>query len=179
MGCSIHSFAEKRNKETNKWEMVGDVFTLSDYYKKHMKKEKNSHPFYRQSYSTLAFLADVRNYNHCEPLVEPKGIPKDVCETIRSEWENWFGDGHSASFLTAKELLEFDYDKEFWNRRISRTTIMPDGIKFTDGASTANEGEGAIISYRENLDEMFFIHLEELKSLGEPDDVRIVFWFDN
>ena len=56
---------------------------------------------------------------------------------------------------------------------------MPNGGKFTDGAAIAEEGEGTVITYRENLGEMFFTHLEELKALGEPEDVRIVFWFDN
>jgi hypothetical protein len=75
---------------------------------------------------------------------------------------------HSHSYLTLRELIEFDYDKTFWNRRITFT-----------GASLAKEGEGTIISYRENLGEFFFTHLEELKQLGDLDDVRIVFWFDN
>jgi len=162
MGCDIHSFAEKRNKQTNKWEKV-----------------KGKHPFNWRNYSVFAFLAGVRNYDHCEPLAEPKGIPKDVCEEIRIEYEGWEYDAHSASYFTAKELSDFDYEKKFWNRRISRTFVMANGLKFTDGAATAGEGEGMVITYRENLKESFFTDLEELKSLGEPEDVRIVFWFDN
>ena len=175
MGCDIHSFAERRNKETNKWEKVGDAFTLDSYVKERMKKDKGEHPFVRRSYSLFAFLADVRNYDHCEPLAEPKGIPKDVCEEIRSEWEMWEGNGHSASHFTAKELSDFDYEKTFWNRRVTKRTAP----NCWNGASLAEEGEGKVLTYRENLGEMFFTHLEELKALGEPEDVRIVFWFDN
>ena len=175
MGCDIHSFAERRNKETNKWEKVEDAFTLDSYDKERMKKDKGEHPFDWRSYSLFAFLADVRNYDHCEPLAEPKGIPKDVCEEIRSEWEMWEGDGHSASHFTAKELSDFDYEKTFWNRRVTKQTAP----NCWNGASLAEEGEGTVLTYRENLGEMFFTHLEELKALGEPEDVRIVFWFDN
>ena len=175
MGCDIHSFAERRNKETNKWEKVEDAFTLDSYDKELMKKDKDEHPFDWHSYSLFAFLADVRNYDHCEPLAEPKGIPKDVCEEIRSEWERWEGDGHSASFFTAKELSDFDYEKTFWNRRVTKQTAP----NCFNGASLAEEGEGTVLTYRENLGEMFFTHLEELKALGEPEDVRIVFWFDS
>ncbi len=175
MGCDIHSFAEKRNKETNKWEKVGDAFTLDSYDKKRMKKDKGENPFNWRSYSMFAFLADVRNYDHCEPLAEPKGMPEDVCEEIRSEWDSWRGDGYSESYLTAKELLDFDYEKTFWNRRVTKQT----GPNSWNGAALAEEGEGKVMTYRDNLDGMFFIHLEELKALGEPEDVRIVFWFDN
>lgn len=161
MGCDIHSFAEKRNKQTNKWEKVEDVFSLDKYDKERLKKDKGKNPFNWRSYSMFAFLAGVRNYNHYEPLSEPKGLPDDISDEVKEEYgEGW--DYHSASFLTAKELLDFDYDKTFWN-----------------GASLAEEGEGKVLTYRENLGEWFFTHLNELKELGEPEDVRIVFWFDN
>lgn len=180
MGCDIHSFAEKRNKETGKWEKVNDAFTLDSYDKAIMKKNKGSHPFDWRSYSVFAFLAGVRNYDCCEPLSEPKGMPSGVCEEIKSEYDRWEGDAHSASYFTAKELSDFDYNKTFWNRRISRTIYREDGsVAGSNGACLANEGEGEIVSYRDNLGEFFFVHLEELKSLGEPEDVRIVFWFDN
>lgn len=192
MGCDIHSFAEKRNKETNKWEKVENAFTLGSYDKERMKKDKGDCPFDWRSYSMFAFLAGVRNYDCCEPLSEPKGLPDD--SEYLNEWkesDGWGGettrkaeildnDYHSYSHLTLKELMEFDYEKTFWNRRVIRTTYREDGsVSGSNGACLAEEGEGEIISYRNNLGEMFFTHLEELKSLGEPDDVRIVFWFDS
>ena len=167
MGCDIHSFAER--KVNGKQEKVGDHFSLGEWERKYYKKEKGENPFDWRSYSMFAFLADVRNYDHCEPISEPKGLPTDISGEVREE----YGDGsdwHSASHLTTKELLDFDYEKEFWNRRV---------MKNNTGASLAEEGEGTVLSYRENLGEFFFLHLEELKQLGNPEDVRIVFWFDN
>lgn len=177
MGCDIHSFAER--KRNGKWEKVGEHFSLGEWEKEYYKKEKGENPFDWRSYSMFAFLANVRNYDHCEPISEPKGIPNDVCDEIKSEYEDWESDAHSSSYLTLKELLEFDYDKVFWNRRISRTTYNENGGSFTNGAALAEEGEGTVLSYRENLGEFFFIHLKELEELGSPDEVRIVFWFDN
>lgn len=174
MGCDIHSFAEIKNKE-GKWEKVSDHFSLDDWAKEYYNKEKGDSPFDRRDYSVFAFLADVRNYDHCEPISKPTGIPADVSDEVRESYERWSSDAHSASSLTLKQLLDFDYDKKFWNRRVTKQT----GPNSWNGASLAEEGEGTTISYRENLGEMFFKDLEALKELGKPDDVRLVFWFDN
>lgn len=175
MGCDIHSFAEKRNKETGKWEKVTNVFTLDDFDKKYYNKEKGDCPFPNRSYSIFAFLADVRNYDRCTPIKQPAGFPKDASREVKREYKKWEGDAHSASYLTARELSEFDYDQTFWNRRITRQ----EAPNYFNGAALAEEGEGVVLTYRENLGAFFFTHLEELKSIGELDDVRIVFWFDN
>jgi len=177
MGCDIHSFAER--KANNKWEKVKDFFSLDGWEKEYYKKEKTDSPFYWRGYSMFAFLADVRNYDCCEPISEPRGLPDDVCAEIEEEHEDWGIDAHSCSYLTLKELLDFDYEKVSWNRRISRTTYNKNGGSFTNGAALAEEGEGTNVTYRENLGEFFFTHLKELQELGSPDDVRIVFWFDN
>ena len=175
MGCDIHSFAEKRNKQTNLWEKVGDEFSLDEFDRNFYKKDKTDSPFKWRSYSIFAFLAGVRNYDCCVPISEPKGLPEDVSDYVRKKYEYWDEDAHSASYLTAKELLEFDYEQSFWNRRVGKQ-LAPN---FYHGACLAEEGEGEIVTYRDNLGEWFFKHLEELKSLGDPEDVRIVFWFDN
>lgn len=86
---------------------------------------------------------------------------------------------HSLSFLTLKELVDFDYEQTFWDRRITRITTLPNGGKLSDGAALAEEGEGEIITYREHLGESFFKDIDVLKNLGNPQDVRIIFWFDN
>ncbi len=203
MGCDIQIFAEAKNKETGKWEKVEDQFSLDEYDKKRLGKDKGDSPFDNRNYSVFAFLADVRNYDCCEPLSQPKGLPDDSeylnspspyedgynffsgkpipegeWQTIRKDIEE--DDYHSRSHLYLKELLDFDYDKTFWNRRITRITYREDGsVAGSNGACLAEEGEGEIVSYRKNLGDWFFVHLEELKQIGEPENVRIVFWFDN
>src|SRR6478609_5466733 len=164
MGCDIHSFAEVRTE--GKWQKVTEkAFGVeSDYV------GKTNAPFDWRSYSLFAFLAGVRNYDHCEPISEPRGLPDDS-EYLNKEVEDgYYGpfgkaspctekkrleedyDYHSKSWLTLKELLEFDYDKTFWNRRITRTTYREDGsVSGSNGACIAEEGEGTIVTYREKL----------------------------
>lgn len=194
MGADIHSFAEV--KKDGKWTRVKEPVFDSG---------KTTEPFGNRSYAVFGFLADVRNYSHCTPLAEPKGLPhdseylnqpseygkyeRDMYGEAISEAERGTGkaellylhqsDYHSFSWFTLKELLDFNYEQTFWNRRITRTTKLPSGALFSDGAALAEEGEGETITYREHLGESYFADIETLKSLGEPEDVRVIFWFDN
>ena len=77
-------------------------------------------------------------------------------------------DFHSHSWFLLSELLAFDYDRKFWNRRIHRGK---------DGAALAQEGEGVHQTYREFLGRDYMDTLEVLKRLGEPEHVRVVFCF--
>lgn len=154
MGCDIHSFAERRNKETNKWEVVRECMTLDDFDKKWYKKEKGDSPFDWRHYSMFGFLAGVRDQT-IEPINEPRDIPEDVSQEVLTEYDYWQDNAHSASWLSLRELVEFDYDKN------------------CTGEEYISE------SYREMLNDLFFVHLEDLKALGDLDDVRVVFWFDN
>lgn len=152
MGCDIHPHVEV--KTNGKWEIsTKDVFSLDDFDKKDYKKEKCNSPFDWRSYSMFGFLAGVRET--CNPISDPKGLPDDISEEVKKEHEYMDMDAHSESFLTLKELSDFDYDKQV--------------------ISSVNE----IKTYRDFLSEMYFTHLSELKTLGEPENVRVVFWFDN
>lgn len=89
-------------------------------------------------------------------------------------------DYHSYSYLTLKELLDFNYEKSFEKLEMSflykEDNVVIAGSIFTE---TAKEGEGEITSYRNYLGEWFFEELDKMKKLGDPENVRIVFWFDN
>jgi len=194
MGCDIHSFAEF--KKDGKWVRNDEpIFSPGTSY-----GDNVTEPFGNRSYSTFGFLAGVRNYSHCTPISEPKGLPTDseYLNTPLPEPQNFSYSGydngtattnggeiecdadyHYLSYLTLKELLDYDYEQTFWDRRISRTTYNDKGGSFTNGASLAEEGEGSIITYREHLGEWFFNEIEILKTLGEPENVRIIFFFDN
>lgn len=195
MGCDIHSFAEvKRN---GKWEEVKNAFTIGDFEKEYHKKERGDEPFYWRSYAIFGFLADVRNYSHCECITgETRGLPDDSeylntpldepeefsyggyshgTATSKKEQYLYDGDYHSHSYITLKELLDWDYDKTFWDRRVTKQT-SPNSW---NGAALAEEGEGEVVTYRDHLGEGFFEHIADLQALGNPEDVRIVFWFDN
>jgi hypothetical protein len=140
-------------------------------------------PFRTRDYGLFGFLANVRNYSSCEPLDKPRGLPvgfdlegglavmyeEQSASDVRIRgMDELATDFHSHSWFLLSELLAFDYEKIFWNRRIKR------GI---GGAAFAEEGEGIHQTYREFLGEDFFGTLEIMKQLGEPDQVRVVFCF--
>jgi hypothetical protein len=173
MGCDIHSYAE--TKWNGKWELsTKPVFKnswydpKSDYFKDEPKFIPE--PFNWRSYSMYGFLADVRNYSYSPVISEPRGLPDDVSDEVKKEYDYWDMDGHSHSWLTLRELLDYDYDQIFEDRRTTK-----DG----DGAADAGEGNGVKTSIREFLGESFFEQIEGMQKLGNPEDVRVVFWFDN
>lgn len=173
MGCYIRTFVEVR--ERGKWNIFEeDHFTLSEYDRVRLKKDKGESPFDCQDYDMFGFLADVRNRANCFPISKPKGLPYDSEYLNEAGYDSgglgWMDndstrrddlqrDYNSHSYLTARELLEFNYEKTFVNQ--------------WEGSNTYDKE----ITYREHLGLAFFVHLEELKQLGEPDDVRIVFYF--
>ncbi len=168
MGCDIHSFAER--KLDGKWKRVEEPLFF-----------ENTEPFGWRSYSVFSFLANVRNYSNCKPISEPKGLPedseylnepsdygnKDTKEDIERD-----GNYHSFSYITVEEFLAVDYDTVFRNLRGT------DDQQFSyDALLISDKGEET--SLREFLGQGFFVELDVLKSLGTPDEVRIVFYFDN
>jgi hypothetical protein len=155
MGCDIHSFVEIKTDGVWRW-----IYNVVD------------EPFSWRNYGIFGFLADVRNYSRSPVIAQPRGLPDDVSPELRDTSDNY--DFHSHSWLTLAELMTYDYDRTFWNRRVMKLTA--DGI--LDGAALAEEGEGRTVSLREFLGDHFFEQLQTLAELGDPEDVRIVFWFD-
>jgi len=152
MGCDIHSYVEvKRNGQ---WEKVGNIFR--GYYD---EDELIDEPFYYRSYGLFGFLADVRNYSVVPVISQPKGIPSDISTEVKKELEEWDSDAHSLSCLTLKELLDFNYDQKFIDMR-----AISDAPK---------------ISVKDFLGEKFSKLISQLQTLGDPENVRVVFWFDN
>jgi len=145
MGCDIHSYSEKQIK---------GIWTDLDFS-----------PFNWRSYGMYGFLAGVRNYSSTKPISEPRGVPHT--SPVLKEYLDDVGYYHSASHLTVKELLEFDYEQPTEDRRCMRNN---------DGGCTCDEGEGEKMTYREFLGSNFFEDLQKLKSVGAE---RIVFMFDN
>lgn len=176
MGCDIHSYAEVR--KDGQWQKVGEVFPLDEFGRDWHKKTHTDKPFDWRNYGLFGFLAGVRNYSAITPLSEPKGLPDDLSSEVHASAEHWDADGHSHSWLSLRELLAPDYESQVWDRRYTRQ----EGPNFFNGGATAAATEthlGTRESLRHFLGDRYFEHLDVLKSLGQPDDVRIIFWFDN
>lgn len=192
MGCDIHIFAEI--KKEGKW-LRNEKKIFPDWNDK-----KTDTPFDWRSYGMFGFFADVRNYSGTPVLAEPRGLPNDseylnaLMDKPTSHNYGYFDNGvaetqkqdiecdpnyHSLSYLTLKELIDFNYDTTFEDLRYTKTTRTPSGCVFSNGAAIAEKGKVEIKTIKEFLGEGFFDELDRLKTLGEPDDVRIIFYFDN
>ena len=114
MGCDIHCFVEKKNRKTDKWEKISG-------FKNAWDEENCESPFENRNYREFALLADVRNgcgWGYCpsdntesdaiRPIALPKGIPEDVSPEVKKKIDACAEDGHSHSYLTAKEISEYD-----------------------------------------------------------------------
>ena len=134
MGTDIHMAAEVR--KNGKWQLVTEcVFPHYEYKYNKEKGEwdceisdrKTFDPYSDRNYDLFAMLADVRNDGDINPISEPKGYPEDMCDELKSDvglherdWQSWeeygrrphLSDEHSSSYLTLKELLEYDWTQE-------------------------------------------------------------------
>ena len=181
MGCDIHGHLEINWGRSKRWWHVCNI-----------PDDRN--------YDLFGIFAGVRNYVNAIPISERKGIPDNSSYVVNYDLEKWTDDGHSYSWLTWKEIKEYDWDQKFIDGRIS--TIDLSTGKETSKASYTHlqdisEEEvreiGFELKYLERTarDLIPFIwrgffgfmrHLaegdDEAKGYGE-ENVRIVFWFDN
>lgn len=170
MGCDIHAYAEVRTP-SGSW-------ALDDGPEPDSKlAEHYGDAIFYQDYGVFGFLADVRNYSHVPVIAQPRGLPDGASVQVHDEYEEWGTDAHSASWLTLAELRAYDYDQVIWDRRVIKETSPGSGS--FNGAALADEGEGKHLPLREFLPDWYFRALDRLAALGAPEDVRVVFWFDN
>lgn len=153
MGCDIHAYVELYTPGEG-WEEVKDF----------------EEPFGDRNYGWFGFLAGVRNYSRSPVIAEPRGLPEDATLSTEERKNALRLHNHSHSWLTLAELLTYDYDRVFWDRRITKNG---------NGAALAEEGEGEHLTLRDFLGERFFAHLDRMRAVGHPYNVRVVFWFDN
>ncbi len=150
MGCDIHTTAERN--VNGQWIEVAVDPEAFDW----------------RSYGLFGFLADVRNYSHVPPIAPQRGVPADATIEARDNMDGY----HSCSWLSVRELLDFDYDATFEDRRTSAQT----GPNSWTGAADAGAGNGNLTTFRDFLGEGFFKELKRLRAAGVE---RIVFGFDS
>lgn len=146
MGCDIHAHFE--------------VKLNGEWHHAHM-------PSIKRSYTLFSKMANVRNTpkeheNYIEPISEPRGLPSDITVMTKFHADYMNSDGHSHSWLSAKEvadLIKWYDDKrgELSNRFISWESEQI-------GYFLGNGWD--IISYPSDIPK-------------GVEDIRLVFWFDN
>ena len=165
MGCDIHSYCEFYNSKTKNWVVYkGKSFDHSYDLHDGSRREiiLNSTPFYWRNYTLFAILADVRNGGNIIPISQPKGLPKNVSKALKKVSDDWGVDGHSHSYFTLEELLEYDD----WEKIISD--------------SDYDKGNHKTLGTYCNIDMPISVLLQYAKKKKlKHNQIRIVFWFDN
>ena len=99
-------------------------------------------------------MAGVRNYP-VEPISRPRGIPDDVCSSIRDSFESWGCDAHTPSWYTLCEL------------KIAQKTLDERVLQELIDAIEQRYFQSENYGYKKLLSE------------DEEKRIRLVFWFDN
>lgn len=159
MGCDIHSVCEVFDEVEGKWKDAGDVFPVEEYMQSFWGKEKWNHPLSSRNYTVFALLAGVRNgYHMVTPISPPRGIPEDwvTREDRKARGGDWDEEESRMNWWSA------DAHSHSW--LLAKELFDADYIGIDDARGLSRE---------------FTSTLEILATLGPPDKVRVVFWFDN
>lgn len=219
MGCDIHIHVEyKKNKfvgydnahepKYEKQWMCGDYFRVNPYYDKNDEDEEEK-PYDLvgfcddRNYHRFAVLANVRNYGDTDYISEPRGLPEDVTEQVKADCEAWGRDGHSHSYFTLRELI--DYQNNIKPLKM-RGMISPEAQKAFDEKGVLPdeycqwtnipgwerrewEEENDVLvplieALKQRARELYVIHSwrwdrDPDGAMEDAKDIRIVFWFDN
>ena len=175
MGCDIHTYLEvkvyKDEQRTNGVWANQDLWirnTDRDRYPEfndERKYEISDELWGSRWYYLFAVLAGVRNAWDITPISEPKGFPDDAGEETIEMYNHWSSDAHSSSWLTLKELTEWSGWEEIDH---------PVDDKRTRREILEEFHEKTIARMKSHLKEHHFKQYEI-----RPEDIRMVFWFDN
>lgn len=197
MGCDIHFYVEKRDKN-GVWHCIPKNF----YSERH--------------YPLFALLANVRNdFGRVKPIAYPRGLPECISATVARDADIWKLDGHSYSYYTLTEIINFDWnnnqllieqcmplqkyanwdkisdpeeDVGYWwdteNKIISMTEadrLIESGLNLA--AEIMEESYKVKITWYKPYVNFFSSFLDAINRIlkldKDPNNLRIVFWFDN
>lgn len=203
MGCDIHLYVEYkkefRSQEITKW-ISGDYFKPNpdrDVWDDEPSMDRME-LYGSRNYALFSTLAGVRDYSgEIEPVSEPKGIPDDCCEYIKTQCEDYGCDGHTHSWLTLKELKEYQSQSPILTQsglispeaviKFDNEGILPN--EWCQGTSTKGWERRVWNTPNETLTPLIELLHKRAHELMQYDwqeydpkndeNCRIVFWFDN
>lgn len=202
MGCDIHLYTEALKEIGNKEKWISaDCWNINPYYD---ENDEDNHEQYlnvvsiydHRNYTLFSMLAGVRNYSDNVCIAKARGIPSDVSEPVKCEYEYWGSDGHTHSWLTLEEIKK--YVLEHPTTKYSGLVSPSDSIRIDNGEmprhfclATSNttyvyrEWEHEHNYFDEIIQGMEAIKKKQFRIWDDEEypeydeKVRIVFWFDN
>ncbi|MEM1056642.1 MAG: hypothetical protein AAGI52_14055 [Bacteroidota bacterium] len=123
MGLDIHFIVERRRAD-GAWERVEPLGPPDDPSSDFplVDGTQRINLYWTRSYATFSALADVRNRSRdIPPIHPPRGVPSDMSAETRAVWDWWreedteaeANDWLAASWLTLREMLDYDWPKRF------------------------------------------------------------------
>lgn len=205
MGCDIHIHVEyKRSVNGEQRWVCGDYFHVNPYKGEEGEPDLCVVDFCgHRNYSLFATLADVRNYGDTPYIDDPRGLPDDVTYEVKRASNEWGCDGHSHSYFTLRELIDYQENIEPLRHRgmispeaqenLDKHGITPDSwCQWTNQAGwefrTWEEENTVLIplieALKQRADELYCIYgwlwdEKPQEAYEKSDNIRIVFWFDN
>lgn len=162
MGCDIHVYLEKYASINGKSTWVNvDYWQKNPYFGIEDNVDEYEHVscYVGRNYDLFGILAGVRSGE--DPIDEPRGLPEDVTETTRKEYEKWGIGCHTPSYYTLKELKDYLYENSDNQDVVDSITHF---IKLID----------------KRFKEEFWIgEGDEKRYTIKENSFRVVFWFDN
>lgn len=158
MGTDIHVYIEQKkfkneNSTMFKWISVDEW--IYDTFSEEMEVPFSKRYWKDRNYLLFAILANVRNRYNVQPISAPKGLPDDVSPEVKNQSDEENGDAHTRSWLTLKELIEYDWQQ------------------------TMEDDNEVISPYEELVIPFVSAFIPRLSKIDEPENIRMVFWFDN
>lgn len=119
MGCDIHFYVEKYSTVAERWFSCDEwVVGESSFEPNRYEVPWNKKFYHYRNYKLFSILADVRNGygfagvdtgDKLRPIAKPRGLPDDCDPRIADEAAYWGVDGHSHSYLTISEIIDYDW----------------------------------------------------------------------
>lgn len=186
MGTDIHTYVEKRNKDTGKWQYSPLFLYNHDPDLSYIFIA----PYCWRSYPLFGILADVRYSFEHSPISEPKGIPNDLSAEIQRIYDENSDYIHTPSYYTLKELSNYYYKhkKTINSSDIHYMITNVDGEPIPINGMTAyltpclfdpeeEDFQHGLEALRTIIAYMSFIQDTDYNLTG--DDIRLIFWFDS
>ena len=121
---------------------------------------------------------------------------RSVCDVVKAESDRWGSDGHSHSYFTLKEMIDYLKKNPFSDEGgyitkedanlLDTKNILPKNWSYyeTDDFvvyrrwNKLNLITSIIIKLQKRYEEIRYTHVDYQTSV-EQEKIRIVFWFDN
>ncbi|MNJ43664.1 hypothetical protein D3C77_386800 [compost metagenome] len=99
-------------------------------------------------------LSNTRNDNNITYISLPRGLPNDISTDLKEVAMQDYDDFYDHSWLSLKELISYNWDEQYYCDQFTEYRIL-----------------------RNTCSHIIHETIPKLLQLGDPEDVRVVFWY--